>query len=734
MIRTPTDDGGGGGMLYPGIDGGPSPTLGGGLGGAGHSPDDAPNYAQFVALASAQTTTTAAQPAQATATLSMPTPSGPASALARPVASKPAPPMPPRPNMAPGAEAAPQAKPGASSSQSSAARTVPPPRRKSPPPANPATRTVPAPLQPVANTAPQLPPINVNSEISSNTVVISGSAGAPIASLAANNASSGPSTPVDDGSGSQKRPPKLKSKGTFSSFVGAITDMFATEKKVEISLPFNAKHLTHVGYNAETGEFTVSRAENDERKVSYRRSFSFCGRSVSRLLFIAPRQGLPKEWKMLLEEAGITKQEQAANPQAVIDVMNFYTAGQMTNEAKFMLNKNQKVNVPQAIGREPPKPPTPAKPAPAIPARPTFSGSQAGGLVGDQLKAAEEPRSVEPALPPVPPSFMSQQLQQQSLQQPGQGSLEEAVVPPPKPSRAPTGPPSSSSSVAARAQAYEQKSVPPPSQVVPPSSVSAAAAAASASVARQSSPRLPPRRVEPPKPTGPVAPPSSSSLQQPGAKPGNVIPPPKPNRPKDAPQVQEVQMPAPNQRRQPKAITTDDVMERLKTIVSDQDPNRLYRNLTKIGQGASGGVYTAYQISSNQLVAIKQMNLEQQPKKDLIINEIIVMKEMRHKNIVNYIDGSLWKGDLWVGSGNRNAGTSDAYASHLFLQVIMEYMEGGSLTDVVTSNYMTEGQIAAVCREVLEGLSHLHSRGVIHRDIKSDNVLLSMSGDVKLSE
>lgn len=43
------------------------------------------------------------------------------------------------------------------------------------------------------------------------------------------------------------------------------------------------------------------------------------------------------------------------------------------------------------------------------------------------------------------------------------------------------------------------------------------------------------------------------------------------------------------------------------------------------------------------------MNLEQQPKKDLIINEIIVMKEMRHKNIVNYIDGYLWKGDLWVG-------------------------------------------------------------------------------------
>lgn len=128
---------------------------------------------------------------------------------------------------------------------------------------------------------------------------------------------------------------------------------------------------------------------------------------------------------------------------------------------------------------------------------------------------------------------------------------------------------------------------------------------------------------------------------------------------------------------------------------------------------ASGGVYTAYQVGTNLSVAIKQMNLEQQPKQDLIINEILVMKESRHPNIVNYIDSFLVRGDLWV---------------------CMEYMEGGSLTDVVTANIMSEGQIAAVSREVLQGLKHLHEHGVIHRDIKSDNVLLSMSGDIKLSE
>ena len=179
-------------------------------------------------------------------------------------------------------------------------------------------------------------------------------------------------------------------------------------------------------------------------------------------------------------------------------------------------------------------------------------------------------------------------------------------------------------------------------------------------------------------------------------------------------------------RREPKKLTQKDfeVLARLQQICSEGDPTKLYRNLQKIGQGASGGVYTAYQVGTNALVAIKQMNLESQPKKDLIINEILVMKESKHKNIVNFIDSFLYRGDLWV---------------------IMEYMEGGSLTDVVTANIMTEGQIAAVCKEVyfhdlliliqtLEGLKHLHSKGVIHRDIKSDNVLLSMQGDIKLTD
>ncbi|CAG8856346.1 16823_t:CDS:2, partial [Gigaspora margarita] len=62
------------------------------------------------------------------------------------------------------------------------------------------------------------------------------------------------------------------------------------------------------------------------------------------------------------------------------------------------------------------------------------------------------------------------------------------------------------------------------------------------------------------------------------------------------------------------------------------------------------------------------------------------------------------------------------------LWVVIEFIKGGSLTNVVTNNIITEGQIAAT----LEGLAHLHSKGVIHRDIKSDNILLALNGDIKL--
>ncbi|KAK5166156.1 Protein kinase [Saxophila tyrrhenica] len=179
------------------------------------------------------------------------------------------------------------------------------------------------------------------------------------------------------------------------------------------------------------------------------------------------------------------------------------------------------------------------------------------------------------------------------------------------------------------------------------------------------------------------------------------------------------------------AMSDAQVMERLRSVVNLSNPLESYNKQKKIGQGASGSVYvarirenapskTAQDITKmygpRAQVAIKQMDLRSQPRKELIVNEIIVMKESRHDNIVNFLDAFLQE---------------DTYE----LWVVMEFMEGGALTDVIDNNQtITEDQIATICLETCKGLIHLHSQNIIHRDIKSDNVLLSSRGAVKITD
>ncbi|KAJ1306688.1 hypothetical protein OPQ81_007680 [Rhizoctonia solani] len=441
-----------------------------------------------------------------------------------------------------------------------------------------------------------------------------------------------PPVPTSSGFGTRSRSGTGTAKGKKGMF--SFMDNFLTaQKKPEISTPYDPVHLTHVGFNSSTGEFT----------------------------------GLPKEWQQLLSDSGISRLEQERNPETVMEVMKFY---QETQGAVAIGDVWDKMNPGSPTGkssppdlpsklpngfqnpRPPPQPPTrkqssPQAPSPAPSAFrpvPSASAPAAPSLSLDRSKSQRSPPSPQPQ---PQPDIARSKSQREPPRAPS------ATRPAPQPGQ----------KIAQGHHVRERadKATAPPSPAV-------------ASLAKHA----------PDKPgagaSSGVAPPGSSATPR---------------------------------RREKKDKSDGDIVKRLQAICTDADPTRLYRNLVKIGQGASGGVYTAYQVGTNLSVAIKQMDLDKQPKKDLIINEILVMRSSRHPNIVNYIDSFLHKNDLWV---------------------VMEYMEGGSLTDVVTANLMTEGQIAAVSRETAQGLEHLHRHGVIHRDIKSDNVLLSLQGDIKLTD
>ncbi|KAK0708356.1 kinase-like domain-containing protein [Lasiosphaeris hirsuta] len=501
-----------------------------------------------------------------------------------------------------------------------------------------------------------------------------------------------------DESKDSKMPGILRKKSGFSGFMNSLV---GSPKKPLISAPENPVHVTHVGYDSTTGQFT----------------------------------GLPKEWQRLINESGITEKDTREHPQILVDVLTFYKETTEKPQEDSQLEKfhDARAGDYRALSSAPPSSATlpspgllqtsynPISPLISPPASPRFPTVNHEGSFENPRAPPPVPKGPGPLPAKASPSLVPNRKAPKppKLGQPphlakdsGIGmprTSDDAISPthpPPKEnvpllpeelrsrsnSRANGSSPfatfqQSGSSTANQPQVYQKQLM----QQQQEQAMAQTQAAMSGQLGRAASKRQQPT---PPSSQHPRPLETNGSIRVPQGQGG-------------------VSHSGSRARHRPRQSNGMDVVAALKRICSEGDPREVYRQFTKIGQGASGGVYTGHEKGTNRLVAIKQMNLEQQPKKDLIINEILVMKESSHPNIVNFIDSYLCGGELWV---------------------VMEYMEGGSLTDVVTFNIMTEGQIASVCRETLRGLQHLHSKGVIHRDIKSDNILLSQDGNIKLTD
>jgi len=152
----------------------------------------------------------------------------------------------------------------------------------------------------------------------------------------------------------------------------------------------------------------------------------------------------------------------------------------------------------------------------------------------------------------------------------------------------------------------------------------------------------------------------------------------------------------------------------LEDLCSKDDPEKVYHGFKKIGEGAAGEVFLAF-TQDEKKVAVKKMALNAESTK-LIITEIRIMKTSQHPNIVTYYNSYIVGEQLWV---------------------VMEYMGGGCLTEVLEQHEfvkLSEPQIALVCKETLKALIYIHEMHRIHRDIKSDNILISETGEVKIAD
>nr|QDK64591.1 putative Ssk2 [Ganoderma lucidum] len=140
-----------------------------------------------------------------------------------------------------------------------------------------------------------------------------------------------------------------------------------------------------------------------------------------------------------------------------------------------------------------------------------------------------------------------------------------------------------------------------------------------------------------------------------------------------------------------------------------------WQQSTFIGAGSFGSVYLAINLDSNTLMAVKEIKFQETAGLtnlySYIRDELQVMEMLHHPNVVEYYGIEVHRDKVYI---------------------FEEYCKGGSLAALLEHGRIEdEGILQVYTLQMLEGLAYLHSQGVVHRDIKPDNILLDHMGVIK---
>jgi len=136
-----------------------------------------------------------------------------------------------------------------------------------------------------------------------------------------------------------------------------------------------------------------------------------------------------------------------------------------------------------------------------------------------------------------------------------------------------------------------------------------------------------------------------------------------------------------------------------------------------LGQGTYGKVFKARHNETGELVAIKKIKMEKEKEGFPItaIREINILKTLKHKNIVEL----------------KNVHTTDENEEFF---MVFEYVEH-DLAGLIESNItFSEAQIKSLMKQLLEGIAYFHEMSIMHRDIKSSNLLINNNGKLKIAD